>query len=219
MAFKTVGEETTTSLTIQFTTEAGAEYLINADATPTLTITLEGDPFSTVTDATNDSTGEYSAAWTPTSGGEYLLTWSFVVEGTSYETTETIFALTDASTSATETSADPSTVCALTATFVDAGGLALEGVYVRFSVGTTASALSSIGFVAGDATAVSDESGEVSLSVVRGATGLLTVSDVGIVRRVTIPDATTKDLFDMLAEGEDLLEVQELELVDIPRRS
>ena len=109
--------------------------------------------------------------------------------------------------------------CDLTATFIDAGGGPLQGVYVRFSVGTTAEALTSSGFVAGDATAISADDGALSLAVIQGAVGLISVSHIGIVRRVTIPEVSTKDIFELLAEGEDLLEVQDLDLIDLPRRS
>ena len=114
---------------------------------------------------------------------------------------------------------DASNLCTLTGTFITADGLFLPGVYVRFSPDLETSKVTSLGFIGGEATATSDASGEVSLSLVRGLTGLLSISGSDLVRRVTIPDQATIDIFDLAAQGRDLLEVQELELLELPRRS
>lgn len=110
-------------------------------------------------------------------------------------------------------------LCTLTGTFIDAAGNFLSGVKVRFSPDLETSRKTGVGFVAEDLTATSDSSGQVSFSAVRGITGLLTISGTDLVRRVTIPDQTTVDIFDLASTGGDLLEVQELELIELPRRS
>ena len=114
---------------------------------------------------------------------------------------------------------DPSQLCELTATFIDAGGNFLQGVRVRFSPDLETGRITGVGFIGEDVTDGSDESGAFSMSVVRGLTGLLTVSGTTLVRRVTIPDQATIDVFELLSTGTDLLEVQELELIELPRRS
>jgi hypothetical protein len=114
---------------------------------------------------------------------------------------------------------DPAQLCELTATFIDAGGTYLNGVRVRFSPALSTGQISGVGFVGEDVTAASEEDGSFSMLVVRGLTGLLTVSGTDLVRRVIIPDQETIDVFELLSTGTDLLEVQELELVELPRRS
>jgi hypothetical protein len=57
------------------------------------------------------------------------------------------------------------------------------------------------------------------MTLVRNMFGLLTITGVGIVRRVTIPDQETIDLFELAAEGDDALSVQTPVFVTLPRRS
>ena len=114
---------------------------------------------------------------------------------------------------------DSSNLCSLTATFLTAGGTFLSGVLVRFSPDLGAGKVSSVGFIGEDVTGTSDATGQISLPVIRGLTGLLSVSGTDIVRRVTIPDQASIDLFELASTGDDLLEVQELELIELPRRS
>jgi len=221
MAFKAVGVATSSILTIQFTTSSGSSYLVNADATPTLTISTGGSVVSTITTATNTSTGVYSATWTPAAAGEYTLLWSFAVEGVDYSSSDTIFALTASSSTDVSDAPDVGTAntCLITGTFIDAAGDFLSGVKVRFSPDLAQSRLTGVGFVAEDLTAESAANGQLSFSAVRGLVGLLTISGTNLVRRVTIPSQTTVDIFDLASTGPDLLEVQELELLELPRRS
>jgi hypothetical protein len=114
---------------------------------------------------------------------------------------------------------DSGNLCTVTGTFLTAGGSFLEGTYVRFSPDIEASRVTGLGFVGEDVTATSNSSGEISLTLIRGLTGLLAISGTDLVRRVTIPDQATIDLFALSSTGADLLEVQELELVELPRRS
>ena len=221
MAFKAVGVATSSILTIQFTTSSGSSYLVNADATPTLTISTGGSVVSTRTTATKTSTGVYSATWTPAAAGEYTLLWSFAVEGVDYSSSDTIFALTASSSTDVSDAPDVGTAntCLITGTFIDAAGDFLSGVKVRFSPDLAQSRLTGVGFVAEDLTAESAANGQLSFSAVRGLVGLLTISGTNLVRRVTIPSQTTVDIFDLASTGPDLLEVQELELLELPRRS
>jgi len=114
---------------------------------------------------------------------------------------------------------DASNLCTVTGTFLTADGSYLQGVYVRFSPDIETSRVNALGFIGKDATATSNASGQISLSLIRGLTGLLSITGSDLVRRVTIPDQATIDVFDLASQGVDLLEVQELELVELPRRS
>ena len=222
MSFQVTGEATTSTLTIQFSSDSGGNFLVDADSSPTLTITLSSATVETITDPTKSSTGIYEATWTPATAGEYTLTWSFTVDGTDYTSTDTIFALDPSSVSGSVTGAPDigsANTCVVTGTFLTAGGDYREGVYVRFSPNHESARLTGHGFAATDVTAVSGANGIVSFSVVRGLTGLLSISGTSLVRNVTIPDAASANLFELAAQGDDLLEVQELELTALPRRS
>ena len=222
MSFQVTGEATTSTLTIQFSSDSGGNFLVDADSSPTLTITLSSATVETITDPTKSSTGIYEATWTPATAGEYPLTWSFTVDGTDYTSTDTIFALDPSSVSGSVTGAPDigsANTCVVTGTFLTAGGDYREGVYVRFSPNHESARLTGHGFAAADVTAVSGANGIVSFSVVRGLTGLLSISGTSLVRNVTIPDAASANLFELAAQGDDLLEVQELELTALPRRS
>lgn len=221
MTFKAVGVETSSILTIQFTSSAGSTFRVNADSTPTLVISFGGSVVDTITSATNTSTGVYEAPWTPEDAGAYSLTWEFEVNGVSYTATDNVFAFDHASSVDVPDAPDVGTdnTCLVTGRFIDASGNYLKGVYVRFSPSIESARKLGIGFVAEDVTAVSNVSGQVSFNVVRGIQGLLAISGTALVRNVTIPDAATVDLFELSATGADLLEVQELELVPLPRRS
>ena len=222
MAFQVTGESTTSTLTIQFSSDSGGNYLVDADATPTLTIYMGATLISTITDPTNTSTGIYEAAWTPAIAGEYTLTWSFAVSSKSYTSQDTIFALDPSTVTGAVTGAPDigsANTCVVSGTFLDAGGNYLEGVYVRFTPDLESARLTGSGFIAQDITATSGANGIVTITMVRGITGLLSISGTDLVRRVTIPDSASANLFDLASTGPDLLEVQELELLDLPRRS
>jgi len=95
MAFRVAGREATSTLTIEFTSGAGSTYRINADSTPTLTVSYGGAVIAYITDPTNTSTGVYDAKWTPSVSGEYALLWNFLVSTASYQVEDTVFALTE----------------------------------------------------------------------------------------------------------------------------
>ena len=221
MSFKAVGVATASILTIQFTSTAGSTFRVNADATPTLVISKDGVVVSTITTATNTDVGIYSAAWTPAVAGQYDLTWSFDVSGVAYSATDVVFAFSHASSVDVPDAPDVGTAhtCLVTGRFINAAGDYLKGVYVRFTPSLEAARKLGIGFIAAYVDAVSNQSGLVSFNAIRGIEGLLAISGTSLVRTVTIPNQETIDLFELAATGADLLEVQELELVPLPRRS
>jgi hypothetical protein len=163
----------------------------------------------------------YSAPWTPSVAGEYSLVWTFSVDEIEYSVTDTVFAFDHASNVDVPDAPDvgSSNTCLITGTFIDAAGDYLSGVKVRFSPSIESARKLGIGFVAADVTAVSNASGLVSFNAVRGIEGLLSISGTSLVRTVTIPNQASIDLFALVSAAPDLLEVQELELVPLPRRS
>lgn len=221
MGFKAVGVETSSILTIQFESSTGSSFRVNADATPVLVIRRGSTVVSTITNATNSETGVYSAPWTPSVAGEYSLVWTFSVDEIEYSVTDTVFAFDHASNVDVPDAPDvgSSNTCLITGTFIDAAGDYLSGVKVRFSPSIESARKLGIGFVAADVTAVSNASGLVSFNAVRGIEGLLSISGTSLVRTVTIPNQASIDLFALVSAAPDLLEVQELELVPLPRRS
>jgi hypothetical protein len=114
---------------------------------------------------------------------------------------------------------DASQLCEVTARFYTADGDGVEGVYVRFSPTRTAEAFTSTGIFSNDTTAESDATGRLRMFLARGLEGMLTITGVGIVRQVTVPDVASITLEDLVAIGDDLLEVQTPQFTKLPRRS
>lgn len=224
MALRVTGEAITTTLTIEFTDGNASTTRYNADATPTAKLYLGGTLISTISgsDVTNATTGVYSITWTPADPGQYQIVWSFAVSDISYTQDEDVFVLAAASTSVTPSgSADigNDNVCTVSGTFIDAAGDYKKDVLVRFSPITVQQEHTSYGYVAGDVTAASNADGLVTFNVVRGLFGMLSISGIGVVRRVTIPEQASVDLFELAATGDDLLEVQTPSFYELPRRS
>lgn len=93
MSFKIVGTSTESTLNIEFSAEGGGTFSIDADSTPTLTISYGGGVFLTILNPSHPSIGTYVATWTPTSSGKYDLVWTFTVSGVPYSVDDTVFAL------------------------------------------------------------------------------------------------------------------------------
>jgi len=224
MAFRVTGESVTTTLAIQFTDNEGTTTNFNADSTPSAQVYLGSTLVSTISgvDVTNSTTGVYTVNWTPAAAGQYKVIWSFSVSDVNYTQDEDIFVLAAATTSTTPSgSADIGNdkVCTITGTFIDAGGDFVKGVLVRFSPITVQEKHTTYGYMAKDINAESNADGLVAMNVVRGAFGMLTITGIGIVRRVTIPDQSTIDIFELTSQGNDALEVQTPTFVTLPRRS
>lgn len=224
MAIKTVNEQVTTTLTVQFT-DGGVTTKVNADQTPVLRVYSGSTLITTIqgTDITNSTTGVYSGQWTPTNTGEYEAIWSFIVSSVTYSQTEAIFVLdaNGAGLSPDDPTPDVGTenTCNITGRFIDAGGNYKKGILVKFSPITAQSAHTEHGYIAGDISAESDATGQISMSVLRNTFGLITITHIGIVRRVTIPNQATIDIFALAAQGNDPLEVQTPMYTTLPRRS
>lgn len=224
MALRVTGEPITTTLTIQFTDNQSVTTKYNADSTPTAKVYLGSTLVSTITgsDITNSTTGLYTVTWTPSAAGQYKVVWSFTVSGIEYTQDEDIFVLAAASTSVTpagDADIGNTNVCRVTGTFIDAGGDYKKGVHVRFSPITVQAEHTSYGYIAGDISTESNSDGAIAFNAVRGVFGLLTITGIGIVRRVTIPNQDTIDIFELAGQGNDPLEIQTPVFVTLPRRS
>lgn len=224
MGIRVTGESITTTLTIQFTDGDNVTTRFNADSTPTAKIYLSGTLVDTLSgsDITNSVTGVYSISWTASSAGQYQIVWSFTVSGIDYTQDEDVFVLAAASTSVTpEGTPDigTSSVCLITGTFIDAGGNYKQGVHIRFSPTLVSEYNTTDGFIIDDVTTESNSDGQVSFYLKQGIKGLLTIAGTGIVRQVTVPEESTKDIFDLVSEADDLLEVQNPDFYEVIKRS
>jgi hypothetical protein len=164
--------------------------------------------------------GVYTLAWVPTVAGPYTLTWEFEVD--TVPLTEVEYFLVFAEESDVPV-LDPDVpldnICMVSGRFLDAGGRYKRGVYVRFSPDTVSSENTPVGWVAADATAVSGSDGMVSLPLLRNVTGILSISGIGMVRRVTVPDTEAVDIFALLSTADDLLVVQQALPTELIRSS
>ena len=224
MAFTTTGLATPAELRITFAGSGGSERFLDPDSDPTLVVSLGGEDLETITSGfVHTSTGIYSALWTPLVAGTYSLTWTFTIGGTGYTSVQAAFALTSEDlpegTVAPVPDVGAEHTCTLTGTFIDAAGNFLSGVHVRFSPDTETARVTGVGFAAADVTAASDANGLVTFTAVRGVMGLLAISGTSLVRQVTIPDQASADIFELAASADDLLQIQELVLIALPRRS
>jgi len=224
MALRVTGQSITTTLTIQFTDNASVTTNYNADATPVAKVYLSSVLVETISGSsiTNVLTGIYTVDWTPAEAGQYKVLWSFAVSAVSYTQDEDIFVLAAASTSVTPTGdADigNENVCTITGTFIQSNGNYHEGVIVTFDPVTTRARNTSFGYITKHSTVSSNSYGYISMPLLRGTEGLLSVSFAGIVRTVTIPDSVTVDIFDLLASYADDIDIKTPVLDTIPRSS
>lgn len=225
MSFKVINTQIITNLTIQFTTGSTTSRL-QADTTPVLKVFKDGSLLfrsdSPGKIVLNPNPGVYTHAWTPTASGQYKLVWSFSVNSTEYSQEEAIFVLENATASATEADepdVDLSHVCRVTGTFLDSGGNYRKGIQVRFSPSYDPHANTSQGYVVDDITSVTDATGSLDMFIMRGIEGLLTITGVGLSRRVKIPNQSTIDIFKLAGLGRDSFEVQVPTYYEAPRRS
>lgn len=221
----------TTSLAIVQRDEAGDSVAVDADESPTAEIRKLGVVVFTIanTDITHSGTGAYSFDWTPVVVGTYVVTWFFLVGGEEYESEETISVsaevegTSDSALSAEDDESVPdlgtSKTCLVTGAFYDAAGNGMKGVFVRFTPDRATTVFLSSGIVAAETTSSSDEDGAFSMYLVRGVTGTLAITGVGIVRRITVPDVGAISIAALADLGDDPLEVQRPAFYALPRRS
>jgi hypothetical protein len=225
-----VGVEITTKLSI-YSRSGSTKAAVNADALPTVEVEKEGENWLSVGDTTvtPGDTGVYTFPWTPDEDGEYEVIWRWEYGSSSYSQVEkyvvesSIIGVSEIAEEAEEEVAVPdlgaSKTCLVTGTFYDASGNLMKGVYVRFTPLRLEDSFLSSGIVAQEVTASSGEDGQISLYLIRGCFGTLSISGTGMVREVVVPDAGACDIMALAALGEDLLEVQRPQFTTLPRRS
>lgn len=224
MSFKVINTATTTQLTIAFTADGVVSYQ-QADSTPELRVYYGGSLlFRTMPDKVvlNPNPGVYTHEWIPEDAGQYTLTWYFAVNGVSYTQSEVIFVLENATTTTTdgdEPDVALSNVCRVTGTFITSGGKFRKGIQVRFSPSYDPHGNTSSGFVVDDITSETDASGQLDMFIMRNLEGLLTITGVGLSRRVKIPDQSSIDIFELASLGRDSFEMQTPKYYEAPRRS
>jgi len=226
---RVLGTEVTTVLSVVRRDEEGAETVVDADATPTAEIRRLGLLVQSVSNVSHDAIGSYSFTWTPLYVGIYVITWTFEVGGEDYEEVEkvqVVAAVEGTSTSSIEAEPEPAVpaiglahVCLVTGAFYDASGAPVNGVFVRFTPDRETSSFTASGIVALETTAEAAEDGSFSFYLVRGLVGTISVTGLGIVRQITVPDTGTISLQDLVELGDDLLEVQAPRFKKLPRRS
>lgn len=227
---RTLNTEVTTTLSVVLRDSAGAGTPTDADATPTAEIRVLGLLVQEIDaeSVTHVGTGSYSFTWTPTQADVHVITWFFAVGGDDYTSEEKIRVVADVEGTSDSvpdvveedaSGLTASHLCTVTGAFYDAGGQAMQGVYVRFTPGRDTTQFLSSGIVASETTAESDESGVLSMTLVRGVTGTLAITGLGIVRQVTVPDQGAITLKGLAELGDDPLEVQKTRFKKLPRRS
>mgnify|MGYP006928358148 CR=1 FL=1 len=73
-------------------------------------------------------------------------------------------------------------------------------------------------FLSGDRVAMTtDASGQAEIFLLRGATFEVSMTGTGITRRVTIPEAVTANLLDLVGEAADQFSIARITPVDSPR--
>ena len=113
----------------------------------------------------------------------------------------------------------PTSLCTVTAHFVRADGSDVKGVFARFTPLTATERPQGASFVSADISAESDEDGLLTMTLIRGMKGYLSVTGIPLFREVTVPDSPTANLFDLVADAPDPLEPTTVEVIDLPRRS
>lgn len=209
---------------------SGVDTAITPDATPTAEICVHAQLVETITAAevSNPSAGVYTFSFTPTKVGLHVVEWSWTygeVENTSEfqidVEADPLGTVTDdaaeAAVAATSLAADK--LCVVTSTFYDGSGNALQGIVAKFTPLRSTDAFLTSGVIVQEVQASSDADGALALALVRGIMGTLAITHIGIVRQVTVPDAATTTLEDLVALGDDLLEVQVPQFTKLPRRS
>jgi hypothetical protein len=223
--------EITTALSVRQRDADGVSTLVDADELPTLQIVQDGVAVNTTESETvvSEETGVYTCTWTPRLIGRHVLTWTFSVGGTEFTSEEKVDIVadvggeSDSSLPAETTTPVPdlgaSKTCLVVGQFYDASGNAISGIYVRFTPDRATTSFLASGIVAAEVTAESDENGAIELYLVRGTTGILAITGIGVVKRVTIPATGRIDIKDLADSGGDLFEVQAPVFYMLPRRS
>jgi hypothetical protein len=223
--------EITTTLAVSQLDADGGAVAINADALPTLEIVQAGVVVNEAESAvvTTTGTGAYACAWTPLLVGRHVLTWTFLVGGDEFTEEEKVDVVADISGASDSALAEDvvlevpdlglSKVCRVVGQFYDASGFGAAGIYVRFTPDRDTTSFLADGIVAVEVTAVTDADGALEMYLARGVTGILAITGVGVVRRITVPATGQINIKDLADLGDDPFEVQSPKFYKLPRSS
>jgi len=220
-----VGRTNVFTLSIALSTGSG-DIPTDADATPTAVITT--DTGAAVTSflaaaVAHPALGTYRVSWTPQIAGSYIIVWTFLIDGGSFENREsfTVVRVTsdNTATEQLEPSVGYSNTCKVTGTFLSARGDYQVGVHVRFTPAFGPTSITNLGIISRESTVQTDSQGRLEMYLLKGQSGTIAISNLGLVREVEIPDETEVDIFDLMALADDPLAVQVADTYPLIRRS
>lgn len=220
-----VGRTNVFTLSIALSTGSG-DIPTDADTTPTAVITT--DVGAAVTsfsgpDISHPALGTYRVSWTPQIAGSYIIVWTFLIDGSSFENRESFTVVQVTSDNTATEQQEPSVgygnTCKVTGTFLSARGDYQVGVHVRFTPNFGPNSIVALGIISRESTVQTDTQGRLEMYLLKGQSGTLAISNLGLVREVTIPDAAEVDIFDLVADAPDPLAVQVADTQPLIRRS
>jgi hypothetical protein len=220
-----VGRTNVFTLSIALST-GGGDIPTDADLTPTAVITTDAGAeviaFSAL-DVAHPALGTYRVSWTPQIAGSYVIIWTFVVDGSSFENRESFTVVRVTSDNTATEQQEPSVgygnTCKVTGTFLSARGDFQVGVHVRFTPAFGTTSITNLGIISRESTVQTDTQGRLEMYLLKGQRGTIAISNLGLVREVEIPDETEVDIFDLMALADDPLAVQVADTYPLIRRS
>lgn len=220
-----VGRTNVFTLSIALSTGSG-DIPTDADTTPTAVITT--DVGAAVTsfsglDISHPALGTYRVSWTPQTAGSYVIVWTFLIDGSSFENRESFTVVRVTSDNTATEQQEPSVgygnTCKVTGTFLSARGDYQVGVHVRFTPNFGPNSIVALGIISRESTVQTDTQGQLEMYLLKGQSGTIAISNLGLVREVTIPNAAEVDIFDLVADAPDPLAVQVADTQPLIRRS
>ena len=220
-----VGRTNVFTLSIALSTGSG-DIPTDADTTPTAVITTEvGAAVTSFSglDISHPALGTYRVSWTPQTAGSYVIVWTFLIDGSSFENRESFTVVRVTSDNTATEQQEPSVgygnTCKVTGTFLSARGDYQVGVHVRFTPNFGPNSIVALGIISRESTVQTDTQGQLEMYLLKGQSGTIAISNLGLVREVTIPNAAEVDIFDLVADAPDPLAVQVADTQPLIRRS
>lgn len=220
-----VGRTNVFTLSIALSTGSG-DIPTDADATPTAVITTDAGSAVVsfpASDVSHPGLGTYRVSWTPQIAGSYVIVWTFLVDGSSFENRESFTVVRVTSDNTATEQQEPSVgygnTCKVTGTFLSARGDYQVGVHVRFTPKFGTTSITNLGIISRESTVQTDTQGRLEMYLLKGQLGTIAISNLGLVREVEIPDAAEIDIFELMATADDPLAVQIADTRPLIRRS
>ena len=92
-------------------------------------------------------------------------------------------------------------------------------MHVRFTPNFGPNSIVALGIISRESTVQTDTQGQLEMYLLKGQSGTIAISNLGLVREVTIPNAAEVDIFDLVADAPDPLAVQVADTQPLIRRS